>query len=270
MIKIYILLILTCLFFSGCRKDIPEPEPESVPLPQVDEYYFQYMDFGESVYPNYENKGIVTIKHLDGKIVMRQGGLIITGGPYNYKFLTGVYDSLTYIGSEIFIKTRFANQTEYLFMSDQYITVDKKGRMIKKIKPSGPGDKNRKDTLTYSYSSKSQITRIKGNHYLDFRESLFYYNDKNNLDSVVTIQVDWYDKIVEYKRTDHFSDYDNAKNPLKELVIFDETFYRSLSANNFRYWKTKEYKTDSHGESNTERKYTLKYDEARNVLFNSF
>ncbi len=142
--------------------------------------------------------------------------------------------------------------------------------MSKKISPYSR-ESHIGDTLIFSYNSKEQITEINGSHYIyHLRKSIFYYNNKNNIDSVVTTFSPREDLIIDYKRVDIFSDYDNAKNPLKELVIFDETFYRSLSANNYKYWCAKEYNENNKLTSKKETIFNLKYDENGNVLFNSY
>lgn len=266
--KIYILSIFALLVFASCKKEGQEPEP----LPQVDDYHFIYMDYGEQVFPNYENKGIVTIQHLNGKIVKRNGGLIsvnpATG--YSYKFFKNVFDTVIYNNTEIQIKERFIYDEGIYFIKDQSITIDKKGRMSKKISPYTRGS-HLQDTLVYSYNSKGQITEINGSHsFYHLRKSLFYYNTKSNIDSVVTTFFPREDRIIDYKRVDIFSDYDDTKNPLKELVIFDETFYRSISANNYRFWRAKEYDMSKKLISDQTKSYNLKYDENGNVLFNSY
>jgi hypothetical protein len=259
-------LSILVLFIVCCSKENPVLEVN----PQVDAYQFKFMDYPNNVMPDYENNGIVTIRHQDGKIVKRQGGTfeINPATGYNCKFSMKVQDTLIYQNNKIKVNKRLIDKSDVYFMKDLFITLDNNGRMIEKIRALHPENISyQRDTLQYLYSTNGKISRINGKHENQVSISLFYYNEIDNLDSVVTKYTDRIDGELYQFRTDYFSEYDTSKNPLKELAIFDETFYRSLSANNFSYWRIKirnDYDTGFHEEF---RKYTLKYDNVGNVLF---
>lgn len=69
---------------------------------------------------------------------------------------------------------------------------------------------------------------------------------------------------------EHFSEYDNAENPLKNLVIFEETFYRALSKNNFKRYDRKEYNSADELTGTSFRTWTLQYDSNGKVKFDQF
>jgi len=261
-------LSIIVLIIVGCSKENPGPEAK----PQVDAYYFKFMDYPDMVMPNYENNGIVTIQHLNDKIVKREGGTFAINSytGYDYKFSMSVQDTLIYKNSKIIINKRLFDKLETIFIEDLFITLDNNGRMIEKIRALHPEDISyQRDTLQYLYSTNGKIFRINGKHQNQVIISLFYYNDMANLDSVVTRYTDRIDGELDQIRTDYFSEYDTSKNPLKELVIFDETFYRSLSTNNFKYWRFKVLKKYDNGFHEEFRRYSLKYDNLGNVLFDA-
>lgn len=86
---------------------------------------------------------------------------------------------------------------------------------------------------------ESQL-KIRDSDFRYINSSFYYYNSHNNLDSIITSN--YYrslpdlDSIITSNciKIETFSDYDNAFNPLKHLFLFKETFYRTLSVNNYR------------------------------------
>jgi hypothetical protein len=106
-------------------------------------------------------------------------------------------------------------------------------------------------------------------------EKLFYYNS-NNISSIVTKYYDYYDngttitQQYTYKEIETFGDYDNAPNPFGKFVIFDETFKRSLSANNYRTYNYQKYLyplTSNQLINSSSIDYNLDYDSSGNVIF---
>lgn len=73
-------------------------------------------------------------------------------------------------------------------------------------------------------------------------EKLYYYNNKGNLDSIVSKTVvinndlsTQYDTVqFKYKSIEIFEDYDNSPNPFKQLFLVKELLKKSLSNNNYR------------------------------------
>ena len=64
-----------------------------------------------------------------------------------------------------------------------------------------------------------------------------------------------------------FSDYDEAPNLTKNLIIFKECFYRSLSRNNFRKYLREEYDTNDKLVFYEELSFGLSYDADYNPIY---
>lgn len=74
---------------------------------------------------------------------------------------------------------------------------------------------------------------------------------------------------MQSKVVEEFSNYDSAINPIKNLSLFEETFYRSLTNNNFRKYERKEYDVDNNLILFSFKNWTLIYDESGKVKFES-
>ena len=73
------------------------------------------------------------------------------------------------------------------------------------------------------------------------------------------------------KTIETFEEYDHAENPLKKLIIFKETFYRSLSENNFSSYKKKVFNAYNNSlMEQEERNWDFIYDENGNIQYNLF
>lgn len=72
------------------------------------------------------------------------------------------------------------------------------------------------------------------------------------------------------KTVEIFSEYDNAENPLKNLVIFEETFFRALSKKNFKRYDKKEYNAVNELIGASFTTWTLLYDSNGKVKFDQF
>ena len=104
------------------------------------------------------------------------------------------------------------------------------------------------DTLKFKYSNKN-IESITVYSKGIKSKSKFYYNKNKNLDSIITkygvphrngVNNNYtyiYHENTKARQKEIFKDYDNYKNPLKSLIIFDETFKRALSNNNFKTYE---------------------------------
>ena len=68
--------------------------------------------------------------------------------------------------------------------------------------------------------------------------------------------------------TETFGNYDTAQNPLQGLFMFDDTFYRSLSENNFRTYRRQEQDMPNGTLYDTQTKeWELEYSPANLPLF---
>ncbi|OYX26246.1 MAG: hypothetical protein B7Z06_05990, partial [Flavobacteriales bacterium 32-35-8] len=108
-----------------------------------------------------------------------------------------------------------------------------------------------------------------------FEDALYYYSN-NNLDSIVTIRQNYKEQTGIYaptrKSVEIFGNYDNESNPTKNLFMFDETFKRSLSKNNYASYRNSVYTYSIDGvlnsvpSSESGKTWTYAYDEEGNII----
>lgn len=93
-------------------------------------------------------------------------------------------------------------------------------------------------------------TDSSNNNYSDYGiESIYYFNAKNNLDSIISqnvvldanLNTNYDFDRFKTKQVKILKNYDNSKNPFKQLYLLDRFFDRSLSVNNYRHVIEKSY-----------------------------
>lgn len=262
--KWFIVILNLALFLVGCKN-----EDDTITIPLISKYYYAYMDYGSPCAPDPEGNGIVEIKYSGSKIIKRTGGVIpvnpSTG--YDFKFLNGVYDEITYSGYLALIKNRVASENDTMFIADREILFDSQERIIRKIQPN----KDyywKMDTLNFYYHSNGLLNRIENFQGYFIETSTFYFNQNNNLDSIVSIKSGESEFISQ--TSEYFGDFDNAPNPIKSLRMFNETFNRSLSHNNYRFYSLKRYDSNHSLIEQIEKTYTLYYDDSGNPQFDKY
>ncbi len=260
--KIYITIIGIALILVGCKS-----KDDFKPL--ISEYYYEYMDYNYPCKPNPEGNGIVEIKYSGSRIIKREGGVIpinpLTG--YDYKFFKGVYDEIAYSGNMALIRNRVAAGNDTLSVADREILFDSQGRILRKIQPN-KNNNLKTDTLNFYYDLNGLLNKIVNIQAYTTETSSFYFNNRNNLDSIVNITSSEGDLI--FQTNEYFGDYDNAQNPIKSLMMFNETFKRSLSQNNYRYYLLKKYDSNNNLIEQTERTFDLSYDNSGNPQFDKY
>ncbi|GLB49404.1 hypothetical protein [Neptunitalea lumnitzerae] len=197
--------------------------------------------------PTYDN--LVKFEYDENnRIIKRIGDIIYTGiGGYLHDSL---YTQLVYTNNEVHMEKKIAPFGGLLYVegNEATITFDDNNRMIQKITFHENNNPQIDTTHFYYDNSGKLISYLKTSNRdtnLDwdtryYEESNLYYSN-NNLDSIVTIiSMKWSDQpytILKNKQTQYFEEYDNAINPFRKLQIFEETFNRSLSDNNFTKYR---------------------------------
>lgn len=241
-------LFLIIIALMGCRNndkidsDINKNQP-------ITEYNPIYMDYNNiAFFKNFDllyGKN-VKIEYKGSKISKRITDLVFTNNqsivlPYK------TMDSIWYHNNEINILTvDLKTKAQY-----KYKKIFLDGSNISKIIVNNNGSI---DTLKFQYRDKllDKITVYdKGIKSI----TKFYFNNKKNIDSAVTKYGDFkpisngdyvyiFDASQKQRKKQIFLDFDRTPNPLKNLILFDETFNRSLSNNNYKSYK--EYWYDNH------------------------
>ncbi|WP_417866862.1 hypothetical protein [Xanthomarina gelatinilytica] len=213
------------------------------------------------------------------------------GGGYLHDSL---YTDLVYTNNKVRLEKKGTPYVEnYIPDNETIIELDAYNRMIRKMKYN-ESDYPGRDTTNYTYSNGRLMSFVKTSNRVStigdwsvryYQESNLYYTN-DNLDSIVTIYsgkgtLDTY-TIFSKKETQYFSGYDTAENPFRKLQMFEETFNRSLSKNNFtEYRKTSNdydypndnyYLTPTLGPTQEEayQTWNLAYDENGEWIYDQF
>lgn len=267
--KIKILTIIILVVLSSCSTDesssneiVPnEPSPQS--------YFFRYMNYpiDMALNPNLDN--LVKINYnSENKIIKRIGGIryLSPNSGLTTMFTDEIYDEVSYLNNEIQIirKTSSTNYSIYSF--ERKLILNNQNKIIKKIIYQQYGNPAN-DTINYYYNNLGLISEsIRGNINQFNQISKYYYNQNQNLDSIVTKKQYQNDPYYS-KEKEIFSNYDNALNPLKKLILFEETFNRAISKNNFKRYDKIIYDSNNNIIGNEYINFNLQYDNSGNVRF---
>lgn len=237
-----LLICLSCLLLS-CGKDDETAEP------LIGAYAAKYMvDMNEGAY--YSSFRAYAFEYKDGKVTQRTGGqeCILDNSCQGKSPLDqfSIVDDVTYGENTISIVNRSGDseqdirQWEWSFKLKSSNQVE---YLLRKIE-----DSRLYDSLRYTYGADNRLKQIvKYRVYEDESEKFaikdgtkdFYFNASANLEKVETRNL-LDDGFVIKMTTETFGDYDTAVNPFQRLFMFDDTFYRSLSKNNFRKYRRQE------------------------------
>lgn len=264
--KKIILLIIIATFFGCCNEDENTTSVNNF----IDKYNVFYMMYPQGILSNSGTDNNVKIEYDSyNRISKRIGDLrpIDQATGYNFIFTNEFYDQLTYTSNEIFIEKKSSNAAVIVAKFERKLILDSQNRIVKKINFHELGFPAT-DTTYYTYDSNGRLKESKNSVFHQVETANFYYNQANNLDSIVTKKVHYENPL--YKIVEHFSEYDNAENPLKNLVIFEETFYRALSKNNFKKYERKEYDGAYELMGTSYRTWNLQYDSNGKVKFDQF
>lgn len=261
-----ILAIVALLIVSGCSKEEIISNETIEYNPQS--YFFIYMNYpGMSLNMDLEN--LVKINYnSENKIIKRIGGILYLSqnSGSSSMFTDQIYDDVSYINNEIHIirKTSSINYSIYSF--ERKLILDNQNRIIKKITYQQNGNPTN-ETINYSYNNLGLINESNKGNINEFNQiTKYYFNQNKNLDSIVT-KKQYQNEPYYSKEKEIFSNYDNASNPLKKLILFEETFNRALSKNNFRRYDKITYDSNNNITGSEYFNYNLQYDNLGNVRF---
>jgi hypothetical protein len=237
--------------------------------PNINEYDMKSMFYPTFVYPNTTKVKIIYNK--ENKISHRIGNLIPTS--MMYKFYEYIGDTVVYYKDSIIVKKYLLSNKDFTSMdSYQRKLLLKDGQIVKEIHKRDYYDYHDDfDTIIYHYNAHRQIdqtTRLKRTtkEFSDYK-----YDDNGNLNLIVSkiYLKDYNDNIqIAYYDTTWFQGYDNSPNLAKNLIIFQECFYRALSTNNFEEYLYKRYRSDDLTLLTTEnRNWKFTYDENNNPIY---
>ncbi|GAB3829428.1 hypothetical protein GCM10028895_44270 [Pontibacter rugosus] len=199
---------------------------------------------------NFTNFQAYKLEYKDGKVTKRTGGqeCVFDNSCQGKSLLDqfNIVDDVTYGKNTISIINRSGDSQWDIRHWEWLIKLKNPSQieyLLRKIE-------NHKlyDSLRYVYDADNRLKQIiKYRVYEDEYEKFaikdglkdFFFNTAGNLEKVETRRL-LHDGFVIKMVLERFDDYDTAVNPFRSLFMFDDTFYRSLSNNNFRKYRRQE------------------------------
>ena len=263
-------LLLWLMIFAviGCSKK-DDIQPEAIKL---DGYLFQLMHYSRSVLSSPSD--LVTFDYdMNNRIIRRNGGVydssLDPSTGYRYMFSDKIYDELTYDGNKIIIEKKSTSPNIDPSIFKRTYIMNDVGKIIQKTIETSPLTPI--EIIYYEYNLSGQLFYSSSEGLNYSKESHYLYNTNSNLKSIITQEYDEQMTLTR-KVSEEFFNFDDSKNSIQNLMIFEEVFNRTLSKNNYsKYTITvEEYGTggfSSHGEYF---QWTFQYDENGNILFNTY
>jgi hypothetical protein len=254
--KIYLLL---GLILFNCSSD-PTETNDTLPEPLVSNFNYFFMQAPNNVMPS--SKSLVILQ-FDSNNYLRSriGGFspLAPSTGFNYSFDTEIVFNFIYLEKEVIvervpnIQSPLNKKTTFLF--------DNEDKLAQKIV------ENPDPVMTYyEYNSFEKISASTIDLGLfSYSKAYYYYNALKNIDSIVTKTYQFDTELS--KTVEVFSDYDTAENPIKKLVYFEDTFYRTLSENNYAKYEKFRYNFGGNLVEYNEKIWDLQYDENGNIIF---
>jgi hypothetical protein len=231
-IRIYLFISVAVLCLTSCKK---RELPIQQPVIKIDSINRGYLLGKDNMHAgvNIDLKPEYFCFKYDGQNNFK----VRTGG-----FLTNHYSTGSYL----------------VFMSDLYDTVEYSKNKIDLIRKSGYPDiavnENRRtyifsngkiqmkiaytsqenDTTLYFYGTDQLLDKVVEKRRGQYTIKNFSFNSSGNLDSVSGKTYYTIDSTLLSTTQERFGNYDSSTNPLKGFGMWNETFYRSLTKNNFR------------------------------------
>lgn len=267
--KQLILIGFFALLFLGCSKDKDTPAPAAL----IDSYANRYM-VHRSYGLLYTYRLVHTLEYQNGKVQKRLGvnECMLNGSCQD---LATVIDEVRYGSNTISIANKSSRDDGGVLLQEWFFSLknpDQPAYLIHKAE-----NRTMYDSLAYSYHSNGKLSRII--EYAVYRDKVevsvnkdrikdFFFDASGNLKKVETRHL-LDDELVIRMVTETFGDYDAAQNPIQGLFMFDDTFYRSLSKNNFRaYSKEERYMPNGDLYNSEGKNWVLEYSANNVPLFN--
>lgn len=269
--NLFILLIVTFITISCSSRD-EEITPEYNPLTtKINLGVILYGTSGSTQLAYY-------FEYNDAeKLTKKIGGYVgvSPGTGYSGFFSNDMYTTLVYAGDKVTLEDFSTSNQFNVPKNNKYYKLNNANLILEKEIPEPLNfNMSRKQFYTYKNGLLDEIRTTYPNMPYDPTDPLDYiqsYSEKFYYDSSKNLLRTEYFKLrngvkVDEKTVRTFGDYDSSYNPYKRLILLDEFFYRSLSKNNFRFYR--EEKTYYGNISFTEQNWTFNYDSNGNIIVN--
>lgn len=259
------LIVLAVVTWSCSSDDV-------TPLRNLTSYQITYMmGIDGPIQPEPGNGQIVSVEYdTEGRPTRRTGALIpipeVTG--FAYTFTDLIYDVVTYSNNKVTIVKEDDSPDFELDENWKELSIQN-GRITRVTNKRWQDQKI--DTIDFYYDGNILLKTIQKTY--RYSSGAGMYVSQATIEKEFTFANGNLEKIegteygsevsdgVLYHTVEVFSDYDQAPNPTKRLIIFDETFYRALSKNNFRKYTLERRTVDGDLADSMSRLWTFQYDE---------
>lgn len=178
------------------------------------------------------------------KIVKRKGGVrpISQNSGFNGLFTDDVRDEVSYEGSFVHIERFLTHPTSSFPPNRMTYLLSQQNQPVWQASFVEGYPASERDTMHYEYVN-NRIHRTWKGHQQNTVISEYFFSSQNNLDSIVNMS--YYEGVeVGSRSVAIFDDYDDKPNPLRKHWLFEDTYFRSLSRNNYRSYYDKQYLLD--------------------------
>lgn len=221
---------------------------------KIDSYNSVYGQYPSNQYPVVRSENLVKLEYDSrGRLIKRIGDVtsFASGTGLGPSITHSYFTDVAYSNNQIKLTKGLSEPGLSPAIKESVITLDGQKRMLKKCNKFEINiGEIEFDTINFKYRNDKLVSYVKTSNQKTprfdirtFEESSLYYNKKNNLDSIVTVSSIKYSdepyKILKSRKVKIFENFDSSFNPFKKLGIFEETFYRSLSKNNYRSYTEK-------------------------------
>ncbi|MCS3532328.1 hypothetical protein [Chryseobacterium sp. JUb7] len=189
-----------------------------------------------------------------GRVIKKMGGKLQLSGSTGFSsvYSKSIYTTITYTGNTATMKTYSSDPNFNVQLQERRFEFDHQGNVTKLIIPEISNQYLEKH-LTYTYDSSGKLTQILTEYpnmpydpsdpddYIWTDIEKFSYNNSGNLEKAT--KTEKHNNIDAYVTNEvTFENFDSAPNPFKNLGVFEDYFYFSLSKNNPKRRISKEYK----------------------------
>ncbi|WP_123909739.1 hypothetical protein [Chryseobacterium sp. G0162] len=188
-----------------------------------------------------------------GRVSKKVGGKLELSGStgFSYAYSKSVYTMITYTGNTAIMKNYSSDPSFNVQLKERRFEFDNQGRVIKLVIPEVNNSYMDK-YLTYTYDASGKLMEILTQYpnvpydptdpqdYILTYVEKFIYNNSGNLEKAT--KTEKHNNVDAYITNEiTFDNFDSAQNPFKNLGIFEDYFYFSLSKNNPQRRISKEY-----------------------------
>lgn len=177
-----------------------------------------------------------------------------------------LYDTVVYSDNEIELITKSNNA--YIPLNENRRTYTFANGKIQMKVAYTANSTPENDTTLYFYGTDQVLDKVIEKHGDQYTIKIFSFNSSGNLDSVSGKTSYAIDSTLLSTMQEKFRNYDSSPNPLRGFGLWDETFYRSLTKNNFRSYNfEKRNVPGNYIEQTGDFKFNLYYDNEGAVDF---